>query len=695
MREAPCLSWLAAFAVLVAMEWAEHGQETEDDYEADSSDELEFGEEDELLVLCRPVCKDVEGSEEDKRDSDGAQSQEEVLACPLAAPQMCPDPSPVPKKKKKKKKDPNAAERARRRVCQKFQEERRAARRARKREMARATRRRGANVDIEAFLEKTRQRLEAKAVEAEVEAAQASAEAAAAAAEAAQYPGGSEQAKQRLLVRTAMEKRALSAQEAAMAAKAAARAACIDLEEFQKKTQARVMQRLWEKLPQARDGCAAELGSFEGGCAGAHFTRRRIAVVGAGPVGLWAALLLADKHSKIGDGCRVRRPDAPDIVILEGRPEEKHCTRTDIRIALSSPTQSLLNQRTGSRCFSSGMPLAEIEAALLRRWRKLCPRDAVTFGRCIDDPGALTSLEGFDCVLWAAGRRSLDVGPRQRLGCETRLGHSERVLVFQIDDLVAGDAWQLVSLDLTGVVRQAAKCPTLRVMVRPGLGGACACWVWLFGLPPGNGACSAVASAAAAATNAYTAGSRHLNSMGEAFSAAIAGGAPDVDVEVARAAVDTLQQRVRPAACSARWVDAAFWSSDRVVCQLPGPDDSTAESRPLVLLGDAACGKPFYTGTTLNKHFWEVAALIDEVEWPYDGTPLVPGTFESHERRYQTEIRRIADFQRRGTAVPRPLQPLRQGRSPGSLSPKVSPKEASIFPLSGMSGGSFLPRLVV
>lgn len=101
---------------------------------------------------------------------------------------------------------------------------------------------------------------------------------------------------------------------------------------------------------------------------------------------------------------------------------------------------------------------------------------------------------------------------------------------------------------------------------------------------------------------------------------------------------------------TARVVDASFWSSDRAVCQLPS-------SVPLVLIGDALAGKPFYTGSTLNRHLWDVAKLVEEVEFAYDGGPLELSRFGSYERRYQDCVRRIGEFQRRAAArvLPKPL----------------------------------------
>ena len=60
-------------------------------------------------------------------------------------------------------------------------------------------------------------------------------------------------------------------------------------------------------------------------------------------MGLWAAMLLASKYRWTDPSGVVRlRPDAPLVVLLEARSLQAHCTRTDIRIALSSATRSML-----------------------------------------------------------------------------------------------------------------------------------------------------------------------------------------------------------------------------------------------------------------------------------------------------------------------------------------------------------------
>ncbi|CAJ1420942.1 unnamed protein product [Effrenium voratum] len=134
-----------------------------------------------------------------------------------------------------------------------------------------------------------------------------------------------------------------------------------------------------------------------------------------------------------------------------------------------------------------------------------------------------------------------------------------------------------------------------------------------------------------------------------------------------------------------RFVDASFWSSDRAArcltnaltgeaCQLQDPPV------PLVLLGDALAGKPFYTGSTLNRHLWDVAHLIEEVEFAYDGQRMEVSRFSAYERRYQECVRRIPEFQRpRNFLQALPLM-VRKERAEGRCCKPVLPALARPAP---------------
>ncbi|CAE7266428.1 unnamed protein product [Symbiodinium pilosum] len=417
-------------------------------------------------------------------------------------------------------------------------------------------------------------------------------------------------------------------------------AANVDLEAFRKECQARIAQRLLAKMPQVRGGVVDKDNVDDLTWAG--ITRRRVAIVGAGPVGLWAAMLLAQKYRWTdGKGCARLRPDAPEVTVFEARSMENHCTRTDIRIALSSSTRSMLDQQTKSRSFTSGMPVAEIEDTFLRRWKKVAGHEAkIGYGTQISDPAELAQSGQFDCILWSAGRRSLNDALRRDLGCEVRIGDSQRVVVFQVQELQGPDAWQLGSLDLSGAAQQAGRFPGLRVMLRPGFEGACACWLWVFGLSN-----EVLESFVLKGTSIAP-----RDSLAEAFEDLVG-----TTAQALRPALDALQLRIKPMAVTCRFVEASYWSADHAVCQLSVCDQLV----PFILLGDALGGKPFYTGSTLNRHLWDVATLIEEVEFAYDGGPLEAGRFAMYERRYQECLRRIPEFQRPRSiilqALPKPM----------------------------------------
>jgi len=601
-----------------------------------------------------------------------------------------PPPEEAPRKKKKRwMVDPAAL--AARRVSLKFRAERKAAKKARKREAKKAKKRRGYGADLEAFFQKTKDRLEEKAAQAEAEASAALIAAAAATRDS--RGSGKDirsfvaQTRERLQAE-AIEK-AAAARERAKQAQAAAAAAGKDLEDFRKKCQERCAQRLLSQMPQVRGGLV-ELNGEED-VSSSIFTRRRIAIVGAGPVGLWTALLLAQKYRwSDGSGVARLRPDAPEIVVLEARPAESHCTRTDIRIALSSSTQSMLNQRTKTRCFASGMPVAEIEESFIKRWKKVAKEEAkIEYGRKIHSPEEVAEEGGFDCILWAAGRRSLADCKRKDLGCEVKVGDSQKVIVFQVSELLgAADAWQLGSLDLSGTAQQAGRFPNLRVMLRPGFGGACACWLWIFGLPTevimeSFAEKEAPKPSAEGAASAPKASSSVLpkSTLSEAAEELVG----TVAASVLKPALEALQQRIKPAGITARFVDASYWSADCSACELK----LSQRSVPLVLLGDAVGGKPFYTGSTLNRHLWDVSNLVDEVEFAYDGGDMQVSRFAMHERRYQEYLRRIPEFQRSRAALvqaapkPPPI-PAKLRATPPPLSPSKAqdPPERSSPSLS-------------
>lgn len=425
-----------------------------------------------------------------------------------------------------------------------------------------------------------------------------------------------------------------------------------ELQEFRSKIHDRIVEKINEKfkLPNIHDGLS---------CIGPP-PCRKIAVVGAGPVGLWTAVCILRKYIRADNGesgC-LMRPDAPEVVIFEMRPEEQHRSRVNIRIALSASTQKLMNRYTDpahghskDTRFVSGMPLSEIETALLKELRRVChSQQCLVFGRNFSHPKQVAD-EGFDCVLWAGGRRSLDDRVRAELECQSHVGEAEQVLVFSLHSVGgSGDSGEtgspgsmaehkyvetLAATDLSLLAQRASGLQNLRIMLRPGLGGGVACWLWLLGLPDD------VTPNPAQTTRKTDSGVCTLEDL---LTDAVS---PDSESFPAlMSAMTALQQRLKPrGTLEVRWVEAAYWSADRVVCPVD-PHQRCVPSAPAVLLGDAACGKPFYTGTTLNQHIWDVAGLVDGMEWIDNGKPMTVNDFQAYEKRYQERLRKNKAFQR-------------------------------------------------
>lgn len=406
--------------------------------------------------------------------------------------------------------------------------------------------------------------------------------------------------------------------------------------------------------------------------------RRRIAIVGGGPVGLWIGTLIAQRHyrrvqkPKPGQPAYLRNSDAPEMVIFEKRPPSGHCTRRNVRITLDAHTVGLLNKHTRSESFCSGMALSEIEQALLLQYKKICGPQAFIYEQDIPSPSDLFALGDWDLVLWSGGKNSLNSADREGFGCTMKTGEAEQVLVFEMrdfshpcrmgkgDPVTLKDLDQLAATDLMAPVKDAMGC---RVVLRctqerdsNGKNAGLLSWLWLMGLP----------SELRAAKDLCPAGGKpevHANLV-QALNAelvrlgVINGDEPVVNqVDVPnwaiklKSIVTSLHDRVLfPSSVSVRWVDAAFWSSDHVVCALPNP---AGKNTPMALIGDAALGKPFFTGTTLNVHMAEVKALsqLPIMKWGITSPADVDiGGLLPYEQNYQELIQRCPGFRRKNIA---------------------------------------------
>lgn len=412
--------------------------------------------------------------------------------------------------------------------------------------------------------------------------------------------------------------------------------------------------------------------------------RRRIAVVGAGPVGLWAATLLLKQHVRRGRRAAASGTDrglgVPEIVIFEQRAPDQHGLRNR-RIFLDEQAVALLQKHARRASWTSSAVLSEIEAVLLAQWKRLAGKDSIRFGSEIARPADAFNHGDWDMVLWAGGRRSLSDSDRSALGCEVRVGETEDVLVFEMrgfshvhgnrdNAATLKDIEQLAAADLMpsgeqlGFSRVVFRCaPDSK---KANSKAPPVAWVWLLGVAPELLAARAALDPSARRQQ----DDQKLSSLSEALEMQLTqlglihcsststgeGSTSESDAQVPgwiqrmRIAMVTLQERLCcPKEVSMRWVDASYWSSDRVVCPLPCPFGG---SRPLVLVGDAAMGKPFHLGTTLDIHLAEVKALSKHplLAWGSGDLELtsegIISVFRSVEDRYRDLITRTPAFHR-------------------------------------------------
>ena len=293
---------------------------------------------------------------------------------------------------------------------------------------------------------------------------------------------------------------------------------------------------------------------------------------------------------------------------------------------------ALLNKHTKSKRFESGMALAEIESILLDQWRRLGGSSSIRFGSQTS-PEDIVAEADWDLILWAGGRRSLDEAARARMACEMHTGESEEVLVFEMRSFTRRQGTspvkieeleQLAAVDLTFAARNAAAATagneepacslSYRIVLRVAQDAASnppkpLCWLWFMGLPE---------ELKAAKEKLGRGKPQPCESLLTALEAELSrlGVSREPWASQMLAAAGSLQDKLQsPGEVTVRWVDASFWSSEHVVCaSLPGPSGSRA---PFLLVGDAAMGKPFYTGTNLNVHFSELKALsrLPVIRW--------------------------------------------------------------------------------
>lgn len=371
----------------------------------------------------------------------------------------------------------------------------------------------------------------------------------------------------------------------------------------------------------------------------------RVAVVGAGPVGLWVSVLMAREHSFLADthvgAPRITRtPSAPSIDLFERRGPESFGSRR-IVLAMSNASQDLLNRHlvsdrciTSNHAFSPTCSINFIEATLRENFdRYACARfGKFNFDAEIGDPESLFD-HGYDVVIVAGGRQSLPDDWRQPRGLDLCTNNSEMALSIKFAS--GPGAVRHHSLAESSLARLGHQ-----VFIRPGASDSEG-YVWILGLPSEFAAkaraklashvsfthflelrailgelletCNPEEIVEALDVSPVDGKTTPAESASEPCSPKLASSRSTMNGEWLSQLLNLLDETLRPVSVTARVTTAAYWRSTEVV-HLARDWDGNAKGW-LVLVGDAACGRPFHLGTNLNGHFADIVSLVRGTSW--------------------------------------------------------------------------------
>ena len=225
----------------------------------------------------------------------------------------------------------------------------------------------------------------------------------------------------------------------------------------------------------------------------------RIAIVGAGPAGLWLAVLIARKHSTLVYGANgpriVRNSNAPTIDIFEARRPfggdgdggaKAHGER-QVVLAITQATEGLLNRNLvgvsaahcGTHAFAPTSRIGELERLLAAEFERYAAAGfgKLQYGTPLDNPDELheASRGAYDVVCVGSGRRGAPDAWRAERGMESIVEGTSMALILEFSGARTSSDHRLEA----GVSRAISPA---QVFLRPGEKEGCG-WAWLVGLP--------------------------------------------------------------------------------------------------------------------------------------------------------------------------------------------------------------------
>lgn len=360
----------------------------------------------------------------------------------------------------------------------------------------------------------------------------------------------------------------------------------------------------------------------------------RIAIVGAGPVGLWTAVLLARQHTILtanssGPPRIACPPSAPKVDVLEHRSDDSGYGTRRIVLAMATATQDMLNKNLTSgrslaseHAFSPTCSINFVEAKLRENFERYVAAGfgSLRFGVQVSRPEALFA-EGYDVVIVAAGRQAMDDEWREANGFAVSTSNPEDALILKYHGSVAAGA------HLNDKVSRAVG-GGVRIFLRPGAVENQG-WAWIMGLPAALAARvrTELARLHADDQGSFPTFSALWAALGddELLADSCSGGTSDFSGQAMR----LLDEALQPTEVTARVTTAAFWHSESVARRVQSADTDGW----LVLAGDVGSGRPFYLGSTLNGHLHDVTTLAQGPPWSRwdpEGSP-----FKKYAERYR------------------------------------------------------------